>query len=78
MIEKSELETVLKGTLSLNGCNIKVKVSKSTVTLTGSVYSPDQKSEAERIAWKVLGVWTVGNELVIDQGLNPVNSFRVE
>jgi osmotically-inducible protein OsmY len=67
MIEKSELETVLKTMLSLSGCHIKVKVSKSTVTLTGRVYSAEQKSEAERIAWKVVGVWTVGNELVIDQ-----------
>jgi osmotically-inducible protein OsmY len=67
MIEKSELETVLKTTLSLSGCYIKVKVSKATVTLTGKVNSAEQKSEAERIAWKVVGVWTVGNELVIDQ-----------
>ena len=66
MIEKSELEGVLKGTLSLNGCNIKVKVSKSKVTLTGSVHTAEQKSEAERIGWKVLGVWAVGNELEID------------
>jgi len=65
MIEKSELETVLKATLTLSGCCIKVKVSKSTVTLTGRVYSAEQKSEAERIAWKTVGVWTVGNELVI-------------
>jgi osmotically-inducible protein OsmY len=65
MIEKSELEGVLKTTSSLSGCFIKVKVSKSTVTLTGKVNSVEQKSEAERIAWKVIGVWTVGNELVI-------------
>jgi osmotically-inducible protein OsmY len=67
MIEKSDLEDVLKATLSLSGCFIKVKVSKSTVTLTGKVHSAEQKSEAERIAWKVVGVWTVGNELVVDQ-----------
>ena len=67
MMEKSDLEGVLKDTLSLIGCNIKVKVSKSTVTLTGRVFSADQKGEAERIAWKTLGVWTVGNELVVDQ-----------
>ena len=66
MIEKSDLESVLKSTLSLSGCNIKVKVSKSKVTLTGRVQSADQKGEAEQIAWKVIGVWTVGNELVID------------
>ncbi len=65
MIEKSDLEGVLKGAISLTDCNIKVRVSKSTVMLTGTVCSADQKSEAERIAWKVLGVWTVGNELVI-------------
>ena len=66
MIEKADLESVLKSTLSLSGCNIKVKVSKSTVTLTGRVQSAEQKGEAEQIAWKVIGVWTVGNELVID------------
>jgi osmotically-inducible protein OsmY len=67
MIEKSELEGVLKGTLSLSGCDIKVKVSKSKVTLNGKVHSEEQKGEAERIAWKVVGVWAVGNELQIDQ-----------
>jgi osmotically-inducible protein OsmY len=67
MIEKSDLEGVLKGTLSLSGCDIRVKVSKAKVTLTGSVHSAEQKGEAERIAWKGMGVWTVGNELVIDQ-----------
>ena len=66
MIEKSELEGVLKNTLSLTGCAIKVKVSKSTITLTGKVYSAEQKGEAERIAWKVIGVWSVGNELAIE------------
>lgn len=69
MIEKSDLEGVLKNTLSLTGCAIKVKVSKSTITLTGRVSSAEQKGEAERIAWKVIGVWTVGNELVIDRAL---------
>jgi osmotically-inducible protein OsmY len=67
MIEKSELEGVLKGTSSLSGCDIKVKVSKAKVTLAGKVHSAEQKGEAERIAWKVLGVWAVGNELQIDQ-----------
>ncbi len=66
MIEKSDLEGVLKNTGSLSDCAIKVKVSKAKVTLTGMVHSPDQKGEAERIAWKVLGVWSVENELLID------------
>ena len=67
MIEKSDLEGLMKGTLSLSDCNIKVQVSKSTVTLTGRVYSAEQKNEAERIAWKAIGVWTVSNKLVIGQ-----------
>jgi osmotically-inducible protein OsmY len=66
MIEKSELEGVLKGTLSLSGCAITVKVSRAKVILAGRVTSAEQKGEAERIAWKVMGVWTVGNELLID------------
>jgi osmotically-inducible protein OsmY len=57
---------VLKGTLSLSGCTINVKISKQKVTLAGRVQSAEQKGEAERIAWQVMGVWTVGNELVID------------
>jgi osmotically-inducible protein OsmY len=67
MIEKSELEGVLKGTLSLSGCSITVKISKAKVILAGRVQSEEQKGEAERIAWKVMGVWTVGNELVISR-----------
>jgi osmotically-inducible protein OsmY len=63
MIERSELEGILKDTLSLSGCRINVLVSKSKITLTGLVNTPEQKVEAERIAWKVVGVWTVGNEL---------------
>jgi osmotically-inducible protein OsmY len=69
MIEKSELEGVLKKTLSLSGCTINVKISKQKVTLAGKVQSAEQKGEAERIAWQVMGVWTVGNELVIDHSI---------
>lgn len=65
MLEKTDIEVVLHGTQSLSGCNIKVKVSRLKVTLTGMVHSADQKGEAERIAWTAIGVWTVENELVI-------------
>ena len=68
MMEKSELEGVLKETSSLHGCVIKVGLSKGKVTLTGKVRSPDQKKEAEQLAWQAWGVWAVGNELVIDLG----------
>ena len=66
MIEKSELDSVLKSTLSLSGCTIHAKVSKSKVILSGRVQSPAQKGEAERIAWEVIGVWSVANDLVIE------------
>jgi len=66
MIEKSQLESVLKSTLSLNGCTINVRISKSKVTLSGRVQTTDQKGEAERLAWDVIGVWTVVNDLVLD------------
>ena len=66
IIEKSDIEGVLKSTLSLSGCTIKVKISKGTVTLSGNVISGEQKLEAERIAWQGMGVWTVGNELQIE------------
>jgi osmotically-inducible protein OsmY len=66
MMEKMEVETVLKDTGSLSGCNIKVAISRTKLTLTGMVHSLDQKGEAERIAWKAVGVWSVTNELVVD------------
>lgn len=65
MLEKSEVEKVLKSTFSLAGCAILVKVSRSKLTLTGNVSSSDQKGEAERIAWGAVGVWSVDNELVV-------------
>ena len=65
MMEKGDLEGVLSDTPILNGCAIRVKVTKSKITLTGQVFSLDQKGEAERIAWKTLGVWAVENELVV-------------
>jgi osmotically-inducible protein OsmY len=43
--------------------DIRVAVSGHKATLTGTVDSWYQKSEAERIAWKAPGVWNVGNEL---------------
>jgi osmotically-inducible protein OsmY len=65
MIEKMDVEGLLKHTESLSDCSIKVGISKSKLTLTGMVHTLDQKGEAERIAWKALGVWSVANEIVI-------------
>jgi osmotically-inducible protein OsmY len=66
MIEKMEVEGLLKDTASLSGCSIKVGISRTKLTLTGMVHTLDQKGEAERIAWKAIGVWTVNNEIVVD------------
>lgn len=66
MIEKIEVEGLLKNTESLSGCSIKVGISKTKLTLTGTAHTLDQKGEAGRIAWKALGVWSVANEIVID------------
>jgi osmotically-inducible protein OsmY len=66
MIEKMEVEGLLKNTESLSGCSIKVGISKTKLTLTGTAHTIDQKGEAGRIAWKAIGVWTVANEIVVD------------
>lgn len=61
-----DVEALLKNTASLSGCSIKVAISKTKLVLTGTSHTLDQKGEAERIAWKALGVWTVTNEIVVD------------
>ena len=66
MIEKIEVEGLLKNTESLSGCSIKVGIAKTKLTLTGTAHTLDQKGEAGRIAWKALGVWSVANEIVVD------------
>ena len=73
MIEKYELENLLKHTEFLHDCTIKVGISKAKLTLTGTVHTLDQKGEAEKIAWKTLGVWTVSNEIQVDHTLNPAD-----
>ena len=65
-IERKDIESALERNWSLSDREIKVKVSGTKVTLTGTVDSWYQKSEAARIAWKARGVWSVDNELVVD------------
>jgi osmotically-inducible protein OsmY len=65
-IEKEKVESALKLNWSLNSQNIKVKVSGTNITLTGTVSSWYQKEEAGRIAWNTPGVWVVDNELVVE------------
>ncbi len=66
MIEQKDVENALARHWSINDRNIKVKVSGTKVTLTGTVTSWYQKDEAERIAWNTPGIWNVDNELEVE------------
>ena len=65
-IEKEKVELALNRNWSLISQDIKVKVSGTNITLTGTVSSFFQKEEAERIAWNTPGVWAVYNELAVE------------
>jgi osmotically-inducible protein OsmY len=65
-IERKDIENALERNWSLSDREINVKVSGTKVTLSGTVDSWYQKSEAARIAWKAPGVWSVENDLVVD------------
>jgi osmotically-inducible protein OsmY len=65
-IEQKDVENAIGRSLSVNDHNIKIKVSGTTVTLTGTVKSWYQKEEAERIAWNTPGIWHVQNDLAVD------------
>lgn len=64
-IEKKDVEDAI-GRSSVDDSNIKVNVSGSTVTLSGTVGSWYEKEEAARIAWKTPGIWHVKNDLAVD------------
>jgi osmotically-inducible protein OsmY len=65
-IEKKDVENAIARSWSVDDSDIKVEVSGSTVTLTGTVDSWYQKEEASRIAWNTPGIWHVKNELEVD------------
>ena len=65
-IEQRDVENAIGRSWSIDNNDIHVKVSGTTVTLTGTVHSWYQKDEAARIAWKTPGIWNVKNELVVD------------
>ena len=65
-IEQKQVENALARSLSVNDCDIKVSVSGTKVTLSGTVNSWYQKEEAGRIAWKTSGIWGVVNDLAVD------------
>lgn len=65
-IEQKDVEKVIGRSLAADDNDISVKVSGTTVTLTGTVPSWYQKDEAGRIAWKTPGIWFVQNDLEVD------------
>ena len=65
-IEQKDVENAIGRSWSIDDNDIRVKVSETTVTLTGTVPSWYQKEEAGRIAWKTPGIWHVKNELAVD------------
>ncbi len=65
-IEKAGIESALKRNWAFTDNHIGVQVSGHRATLTGTVDSLYQKTEAANIAWNAPGVWSVDNELVVD------------
>lgn len=65
VIEQQDVEIALRRSF-INDSEIRVKVSETTVTLSGTVNSWYQKEEAERIAWKSPGICDVKNQIEID------------
>ncbi|MBC7412778.1 MAG: BON domain-containing protein [Bacteroidia bacterium] len=65
-IEKIKVENALRLNWSTEMQNIEVTVSGTNVTLSGTVNSMYQKTEAGRIVWKTPGVWSVDNDLEVE------------
>ncbi len=65
-IEKKMVEAAIARNWSVDDNDIKVTVSNTTVTLSGTVNSWYPKEEAERIAWNTPGIAHVKNELTVD------------
>ncbi|MET3537168.1 BON domain-containing protein [Chryseobacterium limigenitum] len=68
-VEKSDIKKALKRS-AIDDSDINVSVSGTTVTLTGTVHTWQQREEAERIVWKTPGIQRVKNELKVDYEYN--------
>jgi osmotically-inducible protein OsmY len=65
-VEKGLVERAIARNWSINDCDIRVGVSGTLVTLTGSVRSLYERDEAARVAWNAPGIRMVHNEIVVD------------
>lgn len=65
-LEKKDVEDAIDQSCLMDDCDIHVLVSGTTVTLTGTVNSWNQKEIASSLAQNTAGIWHVKNELVVD------------
>lgn len=68
-VSKNKVEEALKRS-AVDEREITVSVTGTTVTLTGTVHSWQQKEEAGRIAWKTPGIKHLKNKLEVDYEYN--------
>ena len=64
-VEEKELQNAFRRNASLDARKIAVNVSGARITLSGTVASGYQKSEAGRIAWNSPGVSHVENAIIV-------------
>ena len=64
-IEQKAVEAGLRRNWAIDSSNIVVKVTGTNVTLSGTVNSIYQKEEAERIAWKTPGIYSLDNNISV-------------
>jgi osmotically-inducible protein OsmY len=69
-IEQKDVERAIGRSWAVDDNDISVKVTGTTVTLSGTVTSWYQKEEAGRIAWNTPGIWHVQNDLTVDYYYN--------
>ncbi|GAA4746286.1 BON domain-containing protein [Flavisolibacter ginsenosidimutans] len=67
-VQEEELQNAFRRNASLDARKIAVDVSGTRITLSGTVTSGYQKSEAGRLAWNSPGVSHVQNDLVVEYG----------